>query len=221
MENNEFNNQTGDSFEQTFMQNVQSSIPTPPQPTDNPVPPTGQFPPQTPINNNGNGSTSKKDPSPVPIIILAIFCIIQFIAIIVLTVMLVQASNSEDMDEDVEYTYNADGSVRTLYMTCNGEEDYYEFHPNGNYYKYLFTDDYLESGNYAFTDESTLVIVPSQDDAVEFEYSDNSFDNDGIYNCFDDSEGYDDEDNYEEDEEDEDEEYEDEEADEDYEEEEE
>jgi len=131
----------GNNFEQDFIKNVQTN---------------------TVQANSLKYSKTSNGNKNIVIIIMALVILVEAIAIIMLAFLL--KSYYEEYiigpgEDIVDYTYNDDGSIRTLSLTCESENDSYILYPTGDYERWTFDfGEQLDTGTYAIIEQSNILL---------------------------------------------------------------
>jgi len=145
------------SFEQNFMNNVRTNV--------NTASTAGQSNSQT---NNKNFFT---------VLILSIVILIEAVAIIILAFLLKSYHDEYIVDfgdDIVDYTYNDDGSIRTMSFTCESETEQYLFYPTGDYEKWdLNFNQELDAGTYSLIENTVLIDSETSDAKQSLDFNDN------------------------------------------------
>lgn len=160
------------NFEQDFIQNIKSDSPqSSPAPAKPPRP------------------TQSKDKKNLTIVLIVII-FAQSLTMVLLAVLLVISLNRSQVveynDDTPSYSYNDDGSIRTMSLTCESEQGYYVFYPSGDYEKYSVDfNERQDMGTYSVVDGSSILINnEGSSTSRKLSFTDNIV-NDGAvqYNC--------------------------------------
>lgn len=165
-----------DDFKQSFVQQVQQSSSTPVD--------AGLF-----AVAHGRKSSPLPDKTTIIIILICVSILLQIISLITLIVLPREAGQAEDIiefeDDTPSYTYDDDGTIRTMSLTCESDQGYYLFYPSGDYEKYdLAFDMRQDTGTYSFIEEDVLLVESSTKGSSRLAYSGGTITDNSIqYQC--------------------------------------